>query len=80
MISRKQLKEERDKASNIYFGAALLIIFLMKFVEKIITAISHIFPFDYLLQGNRFHLRKSPEGLTSINIIKEAVDFGDILG
>jgi len=148
MKSRKQLKEERDKASNIYFGAALLIIFLLNFVEKIITAISHIFPFNYLLQGNRFHyshwalmkawddiievnkqlgihytikrvqeddyfycyigkfnrnlarekinkylamleqkykqgnvfLRKSPEGLTSINIIKEAVDFGDILG
>lgn len=55
MISKKQLKEERDNASTIYFGAAWLIILLMRLLEKMITALSYVFPFNYLLENNRFH-------------------------
>lgn len=55
MKTKKQLKEEMKRATKIYVGIVSVIILLMRLLEKIITALSCVFPFNYLLENNRFH-------------------------
>lgn len=55
MKTKKELREEKKKATEIYVVIVSVIILLMRLLEKMITALSYVFPFNYLLENNRFH-------------------------